>query len=92
MTRAKWTVLVETIRADGATERFEIGAPERDLASPTPSSRIGLFCSLQVQQKQELDQKGLHYKTVAGGENGTGAVSTPEMPVKKGPSLNKIQK
>ncbi len=35
MTRAKWTVLVETIRADGATERFEIGALERDLASPT---------------------------------------------------------
>jgi len=35
MTRARWTVLVETIGADGATERFEIGALERDLASPT---------------------------------------------------------
>ncbi len=35
MTRAKWTVFVETIGADGATERFEIATLERDLASPT---------------------------------------------------------
>jgi len=35
MTRAKWTVFVETIGADGATERFEIAILERDLASPT---------------------------------------------------------
>jgi hypothetical protein len=61
-------------------------------AAPNPSSRIGLISSLQVQRKQELDQKGLHYKTVAGGENGTGAVSTPVMPVKKSLSPNKIQR
>lgn len=33
MTGAKWTILVETTGADGATERIEIAALERDLSS-----------------------------------------------------------
>jgi hypothetical protein len=41
MTGAKWTILVETTGADGATERIEIAALERDLSSPTPDD-IGL--------------------------------------------------
>ncbi len=41
MTGAKWTILVETTGADGATERIEIAALERDLSSRTPDD-IGL--------------------------------------------------
>ena len=35
MMNAKWAVLVETTRADATTERIEIAALERDVASPT---------------------------------------------------------
>ena len=35
MTRASWTVLFETKQADGATERIEIAALERDISSPS---------------------------------------------------------
>jgi hypothetical protein len=41
MAGAKWTVLVETTGADGATERIEIAALERDISSPTPDD-LGL--------------------------------------------------
>jgi hypothetical protein len=41
MTRASWTVLVETKRADGTTERIKIAALERDVSSPSPDD-LGL--------------------------------------------------
>src|ERR1700744_3068930 len=41
MAAAKWTVIVETTGADGATERIEIAAVERDISSPAPDD-LGL--------------------------------------------------
>ncbi len=41
MTRASWTVLVETKQADGTTERIELAALERDVSSPLPND-LGL--------------------------------------------------
>ena len=41
MTEARWTVLVETKRTDGGTERIEIASLERDVSSPTPDD-LGL--------------------------------------------------
>ena len=41
MTEARWTVLVETKRADGGTERIEIASLERNVSSPTPDD-LGL--------------------------------------------------
>jgi len=41
MTEARWTVLVETKRADGRTERIEIASLERNVSSPTPDD-LGL--------------------------------------------------
>jgi hypothetical protein len=41
MTEARWTVLVETKRADGGTERIEIASLERNVFSPTPDD-LGL--------------------------------------------------
>jgi hypothetical protein len=41
MAAAKWTVVIETTGADGATERIEIAAVERDISSPTPDD-LGL--------------------------------------------------
>jgi hypothetical protein len=41
MTRASWTVLVETRQADGTTARIEIATLERDISSPTAAD-LGL--------------------------------------------------
>jgi len=40
MTEARWTVFVETKRADGGTERVEIAALERDVSWPAPEAPI----------------------------------------------------
>jgi len=39
MTTASWTVLVETKRADGTTERIEIAALERDIMARAARGR-----------------------------------------------------
>jgi hypothetical protein len=41
MTEARWTVLVETKRADGGTECVEIASLARNVSSPTPDD-LGL--------------------------------------------------
>ena len=41
MTEARWTVVVETRRGDGGTERIEITSFERNISSPTPDD-LGL--------------------------------------------------
>ena len=41
MTEARWTVLVETSRADGGTERIELASLERNVSSPMPDD-LGL--------------------------------------------------
>lgn len=70
MTRASWTVLVETKQADGTTERIEVAALERDVSSPPPND-LGLrlaeakdlllrlqsfFAQDQVRQMSAVDQ------------------------------------
>ena len=70
MTRASWTVLVETKRADGTTERIEIAALKRDISSPAADD-LGLrlaeakdlllklqscFAQDQVRQMSATDQ------------------------------------
>jgi hypothetical protein len=49
MTGARWTVVVETKRADGGTERIVIAVLERDVSSPT-SDDLGL----QLAEAKEL--------------------------------------
>jgi hypothetical protein len=36
MAGARWTVVVETKRTDGGTERIEVAVLERNVSSPTP--------------------------------------------------------